>query len=137
MLIPRTRNRWGDAILVVSAWCQLCATATSLKLRGWRPRPELLELPANDAQPAPAQALRISRLVDHAAHLSPWRITCLVRSLCKVRMLRAAGMPAVLRLGARVDDGELHAHAWAEVAGQALDGGGICAQYAVLERRQP
>lgn len=54
--------------------------------------------------------------------LSPWRSTCLYRSVARCLLLRWRGVAARVRLGARrPDDGSraLAAHAWVEVEGEA------------------
>jgi hypothetical protein len=63
-----------------------------------------------------SEALRWSRrVVSRLARipLSPWRNTCLYRSAAECLVLRHYGIPAVLRIGVRSEDGgEIAAHAW-------------------------
>lgn len=53
--------------------------------------------------------------------LSPWRNTCLYRSIAACLALRALGRPAVLHLGVRStgDAADIAAHAWVECPGVA------------------
>ena len=79
-----------------------------------------------DGGPVPAEqshrALRASaaslRLLGRIP-LSPWRNTCLFRSIAACLALRALGRPAVLRLGVRRsgDRDDVAAHAWVECPG--------------------
>ena len=68
------------------------------------------------SQFVPSEALRWSqRVVSRLARipLSPWRNTCLYRSAAECLVLRRYGIPAVLRIGVRSEDGgEIAAHAW-------------------------
>lgn len=51
----------------------------------------------------------------------PWRNTCLFRAAAECRAMRAAGLPAVVRIGVAREDAErgasITAHAWVECAG--------------------
>lgn len=52
-----------------------------------------------------------------------WRNTCLYRSVLRCVLLRRAGIPAVVRIGARRRSdglGNIAAHAWVEVDGVAV-----------------
>lgn len=90
-----------------------------LKGRRWT---ELLSLPA-DAATAPvepprgaARAARGAVKVLAALPGSPWRNTCLYRSVAECLALRRYGVPAVVRIGVRAGDrpGDtpILAHAW-------------------------
>jgi hypothetical protein len=63
-------------------------------------------------------AMRIARaLLRRLAWppLSPWRNTCLYRSIAECNVLRRYGVPAAIRLGVRNEDpphGPIVAHAW-------------------------
>ncbi|MGH7531846.1 MAG: lasso peptide biosynthesis B2 protein [Gemmatimonadales bacterium] len=49
--------------------------------------------------------------------LSPWRNTCLYRSIAASLALRSLGAPAVLHLGVREGKAGIAAHAWVECPG--------------------
>ena len=50
--------------------------------------------------------------VSRSAILLPWKSLCLSRSIAAFIMLRRRGIPAVLFVGARLEDFSLRAHAW-------------------------
>jgi Transglutaminase-like superfamily len=69
-------------------------------------------------------AKRIARLeVVTAANLF-FRTSCLEQSLVLCRLLRRRGVNATLRIGARKEADRFEAHAWVEMAGNVVDGGG-------------
>ena len=106
----------ADAALT-GAWSAL---RTPLWLRGDRWR-ELLVPPAQSrahAQPprrVVGAALTLVRVLS-AVPGSPWKNTCLYRSVAECLALRRYGVPAVVRIGVRAADGEgktpILAHAW-------------------------
>jgi hypothetical protein len=63
--------------------------------------------------------------VRAAAKRLPWRTVCIEQGLTAQRMLRRAGIDAVLHYGARREPGfgKLEAHVWVTVAGRAILGG--------------
>lgn len=63
---------------------------------------------------------RVVFLVGVAARAGFTRHTCLPRSLVLQRFLVKRGLPAMLRIGVRRENGEIAGHAWVEVAGQAV-----------------
>ena len=101
---------------LAGAWAAL---RTPLWLRGDRWR-ELLVPPAGAAPGArvPRGAARAARGGVRALSAlpgSPWRNTCLYRSVAECLALRRYGVPAIVRIGVRsAEDGEkpIVAHAW-------------------------
>lgn len=63
--------------------------------------------------------------VEAAARRLPWRTMCIEKGLVVQRMLRRAGIDAVLHYGARhnPDSRKLEAHVWVMVADRAVIGG--------------
>ena len=63
-----------------------------------------------------------------------WRDTCLFRATAECLVLRAAGLPALVRLGVAVEAPDVVAHAWAECPGVrcATADGGETSRYRVL-----
>ena len=63
--------------------------------------------------------------VEAAARRLPWRTMCIEKGIVVQRMLRAAGIDAVLHYGARhhPDSHKLEAHVWVMVADCAVIGG--------------
>ena len=81
----------------------------------------------NSKSPEP-HALDLARRIAHlevvtAANLF-FRTNCLEQSLVLCRMLRRRYLNADLRIGARKEAGRFEAHAWVEMAGNVIDGGG-------------
>jgi hypothetical protein len=56
-------------------------------------------------------------LVNIAARHTPFPVTCLTRSLLLEWMLRRRGVDSQLRIGVRLTQGTLDAHAWVECDG--------------------
>jgi len=98
------------ALRLPFAWLGLHAMGPR-RMQAWAERP-----PAREDFPL-EEATGIGGLVNVAARHAPWPATCLTRSLVLVRMLRERGAAARLRIGVRVVDGALDAHAWAELGG--------------------
>jgi hypothetical protein len=69
-------------------------------------------------------AKRIARLEAVTAANLFFGTSCLEQSLVLCRLLRRRGMNATLRIGARKEADRFEAHAWVEMAGNVVDGGG-------------
>ena len=69
------------------------------------------------AQPALDELKRTGALVNAAAHRVLGPDNCLTRSLYLWWLLRRRGVGCELRIGVRLGDGTLEAHAWVEHAG--------------------
>jgi hypothetical protein len=67
-------------------------------------------------------AERIARSVNIAARHGPYKATCLRKSLALLWLLRTRGVAAELRIGVRLNEGVLDAHAWVEHAGVPING---------------
>lgn len=63
----------------------------------------------------------IARMEEAAARHVFFRPNCLEQSLVLWWLLRARGIFAGLRIGARKDAGQFEAHAWVEIAGTTLN----------------
>lgn len=61
-----------------------------------------------------------SRMVLAAARRTPFKVTCLERSLALWSLLARQRIPAQLRIGVRKDGEKFAAHAWVEHAGVAV-----------------
>lgn len=90
----------------------------------------LLEPPSARVPPPaePDDALRWARAFVFALSRlpwSPWRDTCLYRSVAECLVLRRHGVPAVLRIGVREASSRegIEAHAWVERPGVAARDG--------------
>lgn len=82
----------------------------------------LLRLPAPGANACTRdEALRIATLVGIAARRVPFPTTCLTRAMLLGWMLRRTGSMCELRIGVRLQEGALSAHAWIEYQGAPLN----------------
>lgn len=64
---------------------------------------------------------QLARRVNTAARHSPFPATCLTRSLLLAWLLRDRGIATDLRIGVRLKDGVLDAHAWLECDGSPIN----------------
>lgn len=80
----------------------------------------------------------IGALVAIAGNHQPFPSTCLTRSLLLVWLLGRRGMRADLRIGVRMLDGRLDAHAWVECDGRPLnDAPDVAERFAAFEGPLP
>lgn len=99
--------------LVAGAWSAL----TVPRWLGGAQLDALLRPPA-DARPGAEPARGAVRAARAAIRLlgalpgGPWRNTCLYRSAAETLVLRRYGVPAVLCIGVKSEDGGIVAHAW-------------------------
>lgn len=63
------------------------------------------------------EAKAMGEAVNIAARHTPFRVTCLSRSLVLGWLLRRRGVASDLRIGVRLVSGSLDAHAWVELDG--------------------
>jgi len=118
----------GDGLFVLRAAAWLAAVRVGLHLLSFQRVDALVSrgLPAATRAPDPPRAAQLAELLDIAARHALPPVTCLPRALVLRRLLRCAGLPAELHIGALWTgrDG-LHAHAWvtsgAAVVGDAPD----------------
>lgn len=101
--------------------------------------PAAPEIRASDADPRSARrAARHTLRLLARLPLSPWRNTCLYRSIAECMILRRAGRSAVLELGVR-REGEgpedIAAHAWVELLSTQGEASPEGAEYHRLTRR--
>lgn len=68
-----------------------------------------------------AQMTHLGALVNLAARHAPGPATCLTRSLLLRWLLRRRGIESDLRIGVKLDQGRLDAHAWVEVVGVPIN----------------
>lgn len=74
-------------------------------------------------EPGPdlAEAIRVGWAVSRAARYGFFRPRCLVQALAIQRMLRRRGLnPGELRIGVRLADGRMVAHAWVELGEEII-----------------
>jgi hypothetical protein len=87
---------------------------------------------------SPDEIKSLGELVNIAARHHPFPATCLSRSLLLQWLLHRRGIPSELRLGARVSDGTLFAHAWVELDGMPVnDEANVAGRFSTLKRPSP
>ncbi len=108
---------------LVRAWAELPAVWVGLR---FLPPRRLLRTSGGSSGATPdsccdaAEGRRAARLVNAAARYSPFRATCLTRSIVLARLLRRRGAAAEIRIGV-LRDGNSLAHAWVEVNGEPVN----------------
>jgi len=147
---PQTPRHATRASGRVAQWCALSAAQRRVLVAAWLWLPlfwlglRLLGLPRLQAwlqrrplgaDPATALALpdiqALGEAVNIAARHTPFPATCLTRSLLLGWLLRRRGVASDLRIGVRLTQGALDAHAWVESAGVPVnDQADIAAQFA-------
>jgi hypothetical protein len=121
--------------VLVTAWLLMPVFIAGLHVLGlqrWRALLQRRPLGAASG-PAALTTPETARLVNLAARRSPLHASCLVRSLLLEWMLRRLGRASALRIGVRLVDGHLDAHAWIEVEGVPInDGPDVASRYPPL-----
>ncbi len=118
-----------ERTLLVISLLALPAISLSLRLWGFRRIQELLVrlVPARPAGPPGEdrhpweQAQTVARLVRTAVRHSPWPLSCLTQALALWWLLQRQGLNSRVRLGARLRDSRLEAHAWVEFQERVLN----------------
>ena len=117
---------WDEWRLLARAGVDLLAVDVALRLGGLRRASRWAT--SRDARPAGRrpgvderwQAARYARWIGVAARFHIVRARCLHRSLVLHRWLSREGLPSELRIGVRKETGQLRAHAWVDLDGQAV-----------------
>ena len=85
-----------------------------------------------------ALARELGDAVNIAANHTPFPATCLSRSLLLQCLLRAHGVASDLRIGVKLSDGRLHAHAWTECDGVPVnDAADVAGQFSTFDTLVP
>lgn len=115
----------------------LPAFVLAVRLRGVSPfRDQLVPQSRAQAGADPAALHAATRAVRLAARILPLHTSCLARSLCLAWLLRRQGIACTVRIGARMVDKRLDAHAWVECAGVPLnDDADVAQRFAPLAHR--
>lgn len=84
--------------------------------------------------PRPIDVEEVVRAVEATGRRLPWRTVCIEKGLAAQRMLRSAGVEALLHYGARhhPKTGRLEAHVWVTVDDRAVLGGGEASDFAPI-----
>ena len=113
---PERRTLLTAIVLLPLFWLGLHCFGLR-RLQTWLQRPE----PATATSLSMNEIVRIAALVNGAAALASIPATCLTRSLLLGWMLRRRGVASQLRIGVRMNQGKLDAHAWVEYAGVPIN----------------
>jgi len=122
-LSPHSRGLVLEAAAALTAtWIGLRAVGYSRWRRAldWLVRGTVKRASAGDPV-ALGSALAVARFEQSAARHLFLRTNCLEQSLVLCWLLQKRGIPSVLRIGARKDEGRFEAHAWVEVEGAVLN----------------
>jgi hypothetical protein len=123
---------WSDRFsLILMMSLGLPAMSLSLRLFGYVRSREWLERrsvahPLQEPTSADLdRAENLAMLANVAGRNGPVQATCLRQSLLIYYLLRRRKLKPELKIGVRKEGGELHAHAWVELAGRALAQGSL------------
>jgi hypothetical protein len=103
--------------LLVKAWFLLLGVGAALRCL---PLPRVQALLRRLEHTRAIEADRTAWIVGAAARHQLWTVSCLERSLVLQSLLDRRTLRTELRIGVRLEDGELRAHAWVEVDGRPL-----------------
>lgn len=106
--------------MIHSPLAMVAGARAALASPRWIDGPRLAELLREDAGAhadarVPRGAMGVAMLLIKALSRipgSPWRNTCLYRSVAECLVLRRYGVPATLKIGVRSGSGDIEAHAW-------------------------
>jgi len=123
-------------LLFVSA-IRLTLLAAALHVAGFaRVRRWLAASTVYGSEPPDVEPQTLAVLVNAASNHLPIAGSCLTRSMLLDWMLRRRGVASALRLGVRLVEGRLQAHAWVEVGGRPVnDVPGVAAEFKPFEDR--
>lgn len=125
---------WVRLYRLAAAWLTLAAVDLLVRWRGsgWWLRVLEERYPVRHGKVDPTAVARVVHAVDRAAGLYVKKAWCLEHSLAITLLLRRAGVPARLVLGARPMP--FFAHAWVEVGSHIVSGAEWVPGLTVLER---
>ncbi|MBE0625932.1 MAG: lasso peptide biosynthesis B2 protein [Burkholderiales bacterium] len=104
------------------------------RLHAWLNRSVQVARPSRYRQEPAAMGALVNIAGDHG----PWPSTCLTRSLLLGWLLHRRGVPSELRIGVRLDEGRLEAHAWVECDGKPInDAEDVAARFAPFDEALP
>jgi hypothetical protein len=140
-------SRWwalpaNDRLALGLAFVWLPLTGLGLRWLGFKRMQDRVASSAHLSQSPPEYAVErartLSRWVGVAARRGMARGTCLTQSLTLLRLLQREGVMGQLRIGVRLQAGQLDAHAWVEVDGQPVnDSPDVTARYAAYDHTRP
>jgi hypothetical protein len=79
------------------------------------------------------RARQVRDVVEAAARCTPWRSDCFPQALAAIALLRMYRLPYAMCLGlAHAQAGALRAHAWIDVGGVPVTGGGGFREFSIV-----
>ncbi|MCC6457198.1 MAG: lasso peptide biosynthesis B2 protein [Caldilineaceae bacterium] len=123
------RRPWVEQRLFLLTLSMLLSTTLGVRVLGFKRWYALLaRYPARAGwkvagKEEPGTAYHLSRLVYLANRHARLQHTCLAQSLTLWWLLRCHGLQGDLRIGVRLNERQLEAHAWIEVEGCPLENG--------------
>lgn len=116
---PRSERRaWAGSVALIPILAASVRLIDFQRTLRWAERTGCRPEPVSNTSDVIREAVRA---IARARLYSPFPGTCLSRSLALLWLLRRNGVPATLRLGARVEDGRFCAHAWVEYQDRVLN----------------
>ena len=114
---------WPEKRTLLAAMAWLPLFFFGLHILGLRRFQDLLQhdRPSVESALTQDEIVRIATLVNIAARRASIPATCLTRSLLLRWMLQRRGVVSQLRIGVRLNQGTLDAHAWVEFAGVPIN----------------
>ena len=123
---PERKLLFDSMLLLPLFWIGLRVFGL-LRFQGWLNRTAAIARPS----PRREELAAMGALVNIAGSHVPWPSTCLTRSLLLGWLLRRRGVSSELRIGVRLDEGRLEAHAWVEYEGRPInDADDVAARFA-------
>jgi Transglutaminase-like superfamily len=127
---------WADRWLLFVTWLLVVAVRVGLWLFPLGRLRQLLARVPEAASPRRSTQKRLQQQVIwsvRAASACVPRATCLTQALVARALLARYGLPALVQIGiARCPDGRFEGHAWVEIDGTIVLGGGELGRYTVL-----
>ncbi|MDY6781432.1 MAG: lasso peptide biosynthesis B2 protein [Cyanobacteriota bacterium] len=113
-----------DRLLLIQAALLLSAIKLGLALFSFKSlRQRLAQFSPNSTPQVPIPVETVVWAIEVASRYIPGGARCLARALAASALLSRQGYPSQLRIGVAKDEvGQLEAHAWVELEGQAIVG---------------
>lgn len=121
-----------DSAVALAAFAR---TAWLFRVRGRRAVAQRAHASMRPRDPATIDTRTLRRCVRAMGRAAGWwpaHVSCLQRAFVLQDLLRLHGIPSVLRVGVRIEEGALDGHAWLDVGGVTVDPDGIQQSFAAF-----
>lgn len=119
---------WADRSLLLTAWVLVAMIRLGLGVLPFRDLRAILARVRTSGRPPTRSRQRLEAQVVWSVNAaSEWvpKATCLTRALATQALLARYGQPALIHIGVAKDpDGRVEGHAWLEIEGKIVLGGG-------------